>query len=252
MIRPLKTDTRTKRSRELRSILGTRKSARKQRFPWLAKARAYVVAHYKMLLCATVIIALVYTHIYYFNKLTTMRQQVANLRGQVRSGLQMRENTIRSQTIALNRFIAYEKNVMLTAVEARKDTMSMSEDLEKLEQVVQQLSNKDLSPESLSRLIAVAENYPQLASTQVYKVFITQIGQIEGQIYEKRIEYNNAANGYNTSCSTFPANVVGAVLGFQREPYFTWDKGPEWVFVTDEKSGQPPLKMTSEEKDMQR
>jgi len=163
----------------------------------------------------------------------------------------MRQNVIPSLTVALNRFIAYEKNVMLTAVKARKDAVTMSEDLEKLGQFVQQLSNRDLSPESLSRFIAVAENYPQLASTQAYKVFITQIGQVEAQIYEKRIEYNNAANLYNTRLSTFPANLVGAILGFHREPYFTWDKGPEWVFVTDEQSGEPPLKMITNHKDVQ-
>jgi len=234
MILPVRTDTRTKRRRELRGILGTSKANRKQRFPLLWKLRAYVVAHYKLLLGVGVVIACAYTHVYYFNRLTTMRQQVSNLRGQIQGGLQMRQNVIPSLTVALNRFIAYEKNVMLTAVKARKDAVTMSEDLEKLGQFVQQLSNRDLSPESLSRFIAVAENYPQLASTQAYKVFIKQ-----------------AANLYNTRLSTFPANLVGAILGFHREPYFTWDKGPEWVFVTDEQSGEPPLKMITNHKDVQ-
>lgn len=250
MIVPLRTDSKTRRKRELRALLEPEQVRRRGRLQLLRTVRAYILKHYKAILAVLVVGACAYTHIYYFNRLTGMRQQVSNLRGQVGGGLQMRQNIIPGLTVALNRFIEYEKGVMLTAVKARKEALSMSKDLEKLGEFVQELSGKDLSPESLSRFVAVAENYPQLASTQAYKLFIAQIGEVENQIYEKRIEYNEAVNEYNTQLSRFPANVVGRILGFGLEPYFTWDKGPEWVFVADPKSGEPPLRMQSEKNDL--
>ncbi|GAF88286.1 unnamed protein product [marine sediment metagenome] len=78
--------------------------------------------------------------------------------------------------------------------------------------------------------MAVAENYPQLVSSQPYKVLVERIAKAEDQIYDKRVEYNNSVNVYNTRLSTFPANLIGRVMYFRLQPYFSWDDKPEWVF----------------------
>jgi len=67
-------------------------------------------------------------------------------------------------------------------------------------------------------------------------VLVEKIGQVESQIYDKRIEYNNAVNVYNTRLSTFPVNIVGRVLRFSIQPYFSWGEEAEWVFDGDNRN----------------
>jgi len=234
----------SKRREELRSILSVGRTRRKGRLHGLQR---YVAAHFKMLLTVLVLVACVITHVYYFNILTTMRQQVSNLHAQLESGLQMRRNIVPSLTVAVNRFINYEKHVFLSAVESREKSLTMSEDLEKLVQSLKHFSGKSLSAGDLSRLMAVAENYPQLVSIQSYKLLLDQIADVENQIYSKRIEYSEAVNRYNTTLTRFPANAIGRIMGFRTQPYPTWDRKAEWAFVAETERGDSALRVEPED-----
>jgi len=145
----------------------------------------------------------------------------------------MRQNIVVSLTAVINRFIGHEANMFTSAMQTRKDSMAVSNDLKKLIATAEEFSANKFSPTGLSKLMAVAENYPQLVSSQPYKVLVEKIGQVESQIYDKRVEYNNAVNVYNTRLSTFPANIVGRILRFSIQPYFSWDNKAEWVFDRD-------------------
>ncbi|GAI82637.1 unnamed protein product [marine sediment metagenome] len=155
----------------------------------------------------------------------------------------MRQNIIPGLTAAVNQFINHERNVFLSAVKAREDSLSMSKDIEKLIQSLKEISGRDFPPNALSRFMAVAENYPRLVSSPPYQLLISQIADVENQIYNKRIEYNDAVNVYNTYLSTFPANMVGRPMRFRLQPYFSWENKPEWVFPANPDSGEPPLEM---------
>ena len=182
--------------------------------------------------------------IYYFNALIVAKQQVENLRAQIEGAIQMRENIIPGLTMAVDRFIGHERGVFLSAIKAREDSLSGPKDTEDLVQALEEIKGSDFSPSDLSRFMAVAENYPTLVSSQSYQLLIDQIGDVENKIYEKRIEYNDAVNVYNTQLSTVPANLVGAIMRFRLEPYFEWDREPEWVFAGSE-AGGPSLRMES-------
>ena len=178
-----------------------------------------------------------------------MKQQVNNLRSQIESGLQMRQNIVPALTVAVSQFLSHEKGVFLSAVKARENSLSMPKDMEKLVQSLKEISGKDFSPDALSRFMAVAENYPRLVSSESYQLLIAQIVDVENQIYNKRIEYNDAVNLYNTRLSTFPGNAAGWIMFFRLEPYFEWDKKPEWVFAADLEPGEPTLGMKSGKSD---
>ncbi|GAG16738.1 unnamed protein product, partial [marine sediment metagenome] len=162
-------------------------------------------------------------------------------------GLQMRENVVPSLTIAVNGFLGYEKNLFLSAVNSREKSLSLAEDMDNLIQSLQRIPAGDFTPHDLSRLLAVAENYPQLVSIESYKLLIAQIAAVENQVYEKRVEYNSVVAEYNTRLSTFPANAAGATMGFVLKPYFSWDKKPEWSFSADPDSAEPPFRMRAGE-----
>ena len=262
---PFKKDSKTKRKEELRNILDPEHVHKrdpagrgpKGRFYAL---RRYVAEHNRVLLAALLVAVCLITQIYYYNRLTAMKQQVNNLRSQIESGLQMRQNIVPALTVAVSQFLSHEKGVFLSAVKARENSLSMPKDMEKLVQSLKEISGRDFSPNALSRFMAVAENYPRLVSSESYQLLIAQIVDVENQIYNKRIEYNDAVNLYNTRLSTFPGNAAGWIMFFRLEPYFEWDKKPEWVFAgtppggnpADLEPGEPPLRMKSEKSDLKK
>jgi len=224
-----------KRQEKVRVVLGSENFQRKK---WLHVLRRFIVAHYLSISITVLTIAFVYTHIYYYNRLITMEQQIGNIRAQIEAGLQMRQNIVVGLTASVNRFITHEQGIFSSAIETRKDSMTVSNDLKKLVESVKEFSPNQFNPANLSRLMAVAENYPQLVSSQPYKILVERIGNVEGQIYDKRIEYNNAVNVYNTRLSLFPVNIVGRILRFHIKPYFSWDNNPEWVFEKENQNSK--------------
>ena len=224
---PFRKSAGAKRQEKVRVALGPEHFQKKR---WLHLFGRFITEHYKVISITLLVVVCAYTNIYYYNKLIRMEQQIGNLRAQVKAGLQMRQNIVVGLTATVNRFITHEQGIFSSAIETRKDSMGISNDLKKLIQSAKEFSPDKLSPASLTKLMAVAENYPQLVSSQPYKVLVEKIGQVESQIYDKRIEYNNAVNVYNTRLSTFPANLIGRVMYFRLQPYFSWDDKPEWVF----------------------
>ena len=224
---PFRKSAGEKRQEKVRIVLG---SENFQKRKWLRVLWRFIVAHYLSISITVVTVAFVYTHIYYYNKLIAMEQKIGNFRADVESALQMRQNIVSGLTAAVNRFISHEQGIFTSAIETRKDSMTVSNDLKELIESAKELSPNQFSPANLSRLMAVAENYPQLVSSQPYKVLVERIGDVESQIYDKRTEYNSAVNVYNTRLSLFPANIVGKILRFRIQPYFSWDNNPEWVF----------------------
>ena len=95
------------------------------------------------------------------------------------------------------------------------------ENLAKFQQAQSQLSG------SLSRLLAVAENYPQLKATENFQQLQGQLEGIENGIRASRMGFNDAVNVYNTKVRSFPMNILGGMFGFSKKEGFKADEGAE-------------------------
>jgi LemA protein len=231
---------------ELKDLLDMEVVSKKK---YLVKTGEFLRRYYKHTIIALFVAFCIIRNIYYFNTLTIMRQQVTNIHAQIESALQMRQNLIPALTIVVYQFINHEKNVFLKAVEARENSLSGGRDTKELLNSLKQLTGMDVSSNDLARFMAVAENYPQLVSNQSYQLLIGRITDVENQIYQKRIEYNDTVNNYNTRLSTFPVNVIGRCMGFYLKPYFKWENKAEWLFVTSPEEGELPVNMVSESRE---
>ena len=69
---------------------------------------------------------------------------------------------------------------------------------------------------ALSRLMAVAESYPDLKASTHFSDLQAEIGDTENKIAAARRYLNNASNEYNTSCEVFPSNIIANLFNFQR------------------------------------
>ena len=110
-------------------------------------------------------------------------------------------------------YMQHEKEVLDGIVNLRNssyDNMSFSDKIDK---------NKELS-NGLSRLLAVAENYPELKSSQNFSDLTSQLSQIEDEIAKSRKYYNAVVRNLNTKVEMFPSNLIANMFGFKTEKMF--------------------------------
>ncbi|WP_373531651.1 LemA family protein [Vampirovibrio sp.] len=73
---------------------------------------------------------------------------------------------------------------------------------------------------SLGRLLAIAENYPQLKADQNFIRLQDELTGTENRINVARLAYNDAVKTYNVSVRSFPGNIVAGISGFERKVPF--------------------------------
>jgi LemA protein len=80
---------------------------------------------------------------------------------------------------------------------------------------------------ALSRLLVVAERYPELRATENFKELQAQLEGTENRISVERGRFNEAVQAYNAAVKSFPALLFARTLGFTEKPYFTATPGAE-------------------------
>ena len=78
-------------------------------------------------------------------------------------------------------------------------------------------------PLQLGRLLAIAEQYPQLRLSENFQIVTRALVDVEKDLDQTRQRSVDAANRYIHHLDTFPGNVFGRVFGFHRLPYFEAD-----------------------------
>ena len=80
---------------------------------------------------------------------------------------------------------------------------------------------------ALSRLLVVAENYPQLKSDANFRDLQAQLEGTENRIAVERMRFNEKAQEYNTARQRFPAALIAGLMGFKEKAYFKAAAGAE-------------------------
>lgn len=74
---------------------------------------------------------------------------------------------------------------------------------------------------SLTGLLAVAEEYPDLKASDNFLSLQTTLDQIEAEIQKARDKYNTAVRSLNTMVEQFPSNIIARIFNFTRADYFS-------------------------------
>jgi len=69
-------------------------------------------------------------------------------------------------------------------------------------------------------LLAVAEQYPDLKLSNTFINLMTALIEIEKDLAQERINYNDAVNIYTTNMAKFPINIYAVLFRFKDKPYF--------------------------------
>jgi LemA protein len=133
-------------------------------------------------------------------------------------------------------YAAHEKEVLTRVTEARANVAGMKITPELVNDEAAfakfQKAQSELSG-ALSRLLVVAENYPNLKADANFRDLQAQLEGTENRITVARNRYIDAVKQYNVSVRTFPNNLTALIMGWKPKANFT---------VEDEKAiSTPPV-----------
>lgn len=92
---------------------------------------------------------------------------------------------------------------------------------------------------ALSRLLVVAERYPELKATTGFRDLQAQLEGTENRIAVERGRFNEAVQAYNTAMKRFPTVIFAGMFGHTPRPYFTATSGAETPPKVDFDFGKP-------------
>ncbi len=175
-----------------------------------------------------------------YNGLVSQQENVEKAWGNVENQYQRRADLIPNLVETVKGYAKHEQETLEGVIEARANATKVTidptnmtpEDLQKYQAAQGEVGS------ALSRLIAVAENYPDLKANQNFLDLQSQLEGTENRITVARNDFNEAARTYNTQRRTFPTNIIASIFNFGDKPYFQAqegaDKAPKVDFGTSE------------------
>lgn len=164
-----------------------------------------------------------------YNGLVKQDENVQKAWNNVNSEYQKRMDLVDQLVETVKGAANFEKTTLTALVEARAKATSVNikaddltpENIAKFQQAQGQLSG------SLSRLLAVVENYPDLKATQNFMELQKSLEGIENDIRNSRKGFNEAVNTYNVKVRSFPMNMLSGMFGFSKKEGFKAEEGAE-------------------------
>ena len=194
-----------------------------------------------ILLFAAVVIALFFGGTY--NRLVKLQANVDQSWAQVQNVYQRRADLIPNLVNTVQGAANFEKSTLVEVTNARASVGRVQLDptkapadaaqLEKFQAAQGQLSN------ALSRLLVVAERYPELRANQNFLTLQAQLEGTENRISVERGNFNTAVQNYNVAVRSFPTNFIAGMLGFAPRPFFTAQQGAERAPAVNFNFGSP-------------
>lgn len=159
-----------------------------------------------------------------YNALQAQDEQVKAAWSEVLNQYQRRADLVPNLVATVKGYAQHEQQVLTAVTQARaavgqiQITPELANDpqaLAKFQAAQQQMGS------ALSRLIAVAENYPQLKADANFRDLQAQLEGTENRIAVARMRYIEAVQAYNNTVRQFPSNLTAMVLGYKVKPNFS-------------------------------
>lgn len=156
-----------------------------------------------------------------YNRLVALRQTRMNAFSDVDVQLKQRFDLIPNLVETVKSYASHEKTVFENITEARAQ-VGQTEGAG-----AERMAAETMLGGALGKLLAVAENYPDLKADTNYRQLMAELSDIENKIAAARRFFNSATNEINTAVQQFPANMIAGPFGFSTEPFFEIDPEEE-------------------------
>lgn len=161
-----------------------------------------------------------------YNNFASLNQMVSSSFATIDSQLQRRYDLIPNLVGTVKGNTEQEKAVFTALAEARTQYGSATTNDAKVA-----ASNQVES--ALSRLLVIAESYPELRSSKSFQDLMVQLEGTENRIAVARKDYNDAVQTFNTARSRFPGNIIGGLFGFDLKEYFKAEEAAQQAPVVN-------------------
>jgi len=167
-----------------------------------------------MLALLAIVAALVAWAVWIYNRLVTLKNQVANGWKQIDVQLKRRHDLIPNLVAAVRGAMEFERDTLERVITARSRAVAAPAGAAAM------AAENDLSL-ALRQLFAVAENYPQLRANENVLRLQEELTTTENQIGFTRQYYNDVTTQFNTQQDLFPARLIARQFGFTHAELFT-------------------------------
>jgi LemA protein len=178
-----------------------------------------------------------------YNRLVSLSQAVDAQWSQVENVYQRRADLVPNLVATVQGAADFEKSTLTAVTEARasvgKVQVSGKDLVNNPQAFAQWQAAQDGLSNALSRLLVVAEAYPELKATQNFRDLQVQLEGTENRIAVERMRFNERAQEYNTARLQFPANIVAGIAGFGEKAYFKAQAGAEQAPKVDFRGASP-------------
>ena len=184
-----------------------------------------------LLIILGVLVLIILAAVGSYNGLIGSSQAVDASWAQVQNVYQRRTDLIPNLVQTVQGAANFEKSTIVQVTEARasvgKVNINQNQAPADAAQLAQYQQAQGQLGTALSRLLVVAENYPDLKATANFRDLQAQLEGTENRITVERGRFNAAVQAYNTKIKSLPTVFFAGFLGFQQKPYFQSTAGSE-------------------------
>jgi LemA protein len=149
-----------------------------------------------------------------YNRFVSIRQHLKESWSDVDVELKRRYDLIPNLISTVKGYADHEKSLFMEVTEARNKAMKNNGNPES------QSGDEQKLVRGVGRLLAVAEQYPDLKASANFLELQDELSNTEDRIAAGRRFYNANVREMNQLCTTFPNNLVGGMFGFKSEGFF--------------------------------
>jgi LemA protein len=200
-----------------------------------------------MLLLAIVPLVL---FVWFYNDLVSKEEAVFEAWAQTESNFQRRADLVPALVDTVSRYLQHERETLNEVTQARaRPVQALSDELDALieaqGEVTELLRGHDARPpeqealmerlaasearlgQRLQAILATAEDYPDLRSSDQFLQLQAQLEGTENRINVARMRFNEAVRAFNGAIRKLPASLIAGLGNFQRKAYFQAEEGNE-------------------------
>ncbi|NLC77462.1 MAG: LemA family protein [Clostridia bacterium] len=148
-----------------------------------------------------------------YNTLVGLEEQVNNRWSQIENQLARRADLIPNLVETVKGYAQHEEAIFTEIADARSRLAGAGSMTERME-AENQLTG------ALSRLLAIAENYPNLKADANFRQLQDELAGTENRIAVARKDYNDAVTNFNSRIRRFPTVLFAGLMGFELKVYF--------------------------------
>ena len=183
------------------------------------------VKGYLFLFLGVVVLGMIGWFFLGYNTLVAKEERVKTTWSQVESNMQRKVDLLPNLVKVVKRYATHEKEVFEKIAALRADAGKLLQSQQKASEgnLAQMAVLQKKLRAATVKLFAVAEDYPQLRSSEQFLQLQSQIEGAENRINITRMQFNDAVGDYNAYLRKLPANIVAALGGFKPKAYFQAD-----------------------------